>query len=138
MVGVDARRSERQHAVGDAPVGVGEQRVVADACGERALGHAAQEHAVEVEAEAECDVTHEDAVAQSTDAAEVVVELEGEGAAEHVEPGWALDRVEAGEPFERRIDLVGGLLLRFGPVASTLPSRSGTEPASRSGTEPAT
>ena len=52
VVGVDAGRAQREHAVGGAPVGVGEQRVVAHASGKRALGHAAQEHAVEVEAEA--------------------------------------------------------------------------------------
>ena len=60
---------------------------------------------------------HEDAVAQPADTAEVVVELEGEGAAEHVEAGRALDRVEAGEALERGVDLVGGLLLGFGPRA---------------------
>ena len=39
-----------------------------------------------------------------------------EGAAEHVEAGWALDRVEAGEALERGVDLVGGLLLGLGPA----------------------
>ena len=51
MVGVDPRRPQRQHAVRGAAVGVGEQRVVAHAGGEGALGEAAQEHAVEVEAQ---------------------------------------------------------------------------------------
>ncbi len=63
----------------------------------------------------EAHVTHEDPVTQATHPAEVVVELEGEGATEHVEARRALDRVEPGEALERRIDLVGGLLLRLGP-----------------------
>ena len=83
--------------------------------GKRALGQAAQEHAVEVEAEAQADVTHQDAVTQATDPTEVVVELEGEGAAEHVEARRALDRVEPGQALQRGVDLVGGLLLGLGP-----------------------
>ena len=118
MVVVDARRAQRQHALRGAPVGVGEQRVVADAHGERTLGETAHEHAVEVEPEAERDVAHEDALAEATDPPEVGVELELERAAEHVEAGGGLDRIEPGEAIERRFDLVGGLLLRLRPCAT--------------------
>ena len=119
--------AQGQHAVRGSPVGVGEQRVVANARGKGALGHAAQEHTVEVEAEAQRDVPHEDAVAEPTHAAEVVVELEGEGAAEHVEAGRPFDRVEPREALQGGIDLVGGLLLGLGPrlALACSPSRHG-------------
>ena len=55
-------------------------------------------------------------VAEAADAPEVGVELELERAAEHVEAGGGLDRVEPGEAIERRLDLVGRLLLRVGPA----------------------
>ena len=85
--------------------------------GKSALGEPADEDAVEVEAEPERDVTHEQAVAESPDAAEVGVELELERAAEHVEPGRGLDGVEPGEPGERGLDLVGRPVLDLGPLA---------------------
>ena len=115
VVVVDARCAQRQHTVGRAPIGIGEQGVVVHPGGEGALCEPAHEHAVEVEPEPERDVTHEDAVPEVADAAEVGIELELERAAEHVETGSGLDRVEPGETIERRLHFVGGVLLRLGP-----------------------
>ena len=115
MVVVDTRGAQGEHALGDAAIDVGEQRVVAHARRERSLGQTAHEDAVEVEPEAQRHVPHQHAVAEPAHSAEVVVELELERAAEDVEPRRGFDRVEAGEALERRLDLVGGLLLGLGP-----------------------
>ena len=108
--------AERQRALGGAPVGVGKERVVAHVRRKGAFDEPTHEHAVEVEAETESDMPHEDSVAETADATQIGVELELERAAEDVEAGRRLDRVEPGEAFERGLHLVGRALLRLGPL----------------------
>ncbi len=111
-----ARGAQEERAAGGPPIGIGEERVVAHSRGEESLGEAADEDPVEVEAESQGDVAHEQTVAEPAHPSEVGVELELERAPEHRQPGRRFDRVEPGEPRERGLDLVRRLALRVRPV----------------------
>jgi hypothetical protein len=115
VVVVDARGAQGQGTVDDAAVGVGEQGVFADPRGEGALGETAHVDTVELEPEAERDVTHQHAVAEAAHPAEVGVELEFQRAPEDVDGRFGLDRVEPGEALQRGLDLLGGAHLLLGP-----------------------
>ena len=74
-----------QLAGGAGPLVVGEEGVVAHGGRERALGEPEDDHQVEVEADAHLDGADEHAVAEATHPPEVLLELELEGAVEHLE-----------------------------------------------------
>ena len=116
MVVVDARGPQRELALGGAPFGVGEQRVVADPGGEQTLGQPAHEDPIEIEAQPQGDVAHQQTVAEPADAPQVGVELQLERAPEHRQPRVRLDRVEAGEAGQRRLHLLRRPPLDLGPV----------------------
>ena len=61
------------------------------------------------------DRADEDALAHSSDSAEVGLELELEGPGEHVELHRLLDGVQTTQPVESPLDSIGGLLLDHGP-----------------------
>ncbi len=126
VVVVDAAGPQGERAVGGAPVGVGEQRVVVHAGGEEALGESAHEHPVEVETESQRDVAHQQPVAEAPHPSQVGVELELERPAEHLDPGRRLDGVETRQAGERGVDLLAGLTFGLGPVG---PARLGREVA---------
>ena len=119
-------------AAGAGPLVVGQQRVVADRGRERPLGQAEDHDQVEVEPDAHLDRPDEHAVAEPPDPAEVLLELELEGAVEHVERHRALDRVERAEAVKGLLDLLGRLALaRRRPSARAGPRRRGARPSQR-------
>ena len=67
---------------------------------------------------------HEDAIAQAPDAAEVGVELERQRPPEDLCARCRFDRVEPGQTFQRRFDLLRRLDLGIGPA---VPPRLGRE-----------
>ena len=98
-------------AAGAGPLVVGQEGVVADDRGERALGESEDHHEIEVEADPHLDRADEHTIPEATDAAEVLLELELERAVEHLEGDGLLHRVERTEPVQRLVDALGRSVL---------------------------
>ena len=128
--GAGARRARpgARAPVGPGTLVVGQERVVADRGGERALCQAEHHDQVEIEADAHLHGADEHAVAEPADATEVVLELELERAVEHLERHRALDGVEGTEAVQGLVDPLGRLRA---PPRSTQRSRRASPPSSR-------
>ncbi len=98
-------------AAGAGPLVVGQEGVVADDRGERALGESEDHHEIEVEADPHLDRADEHTIPEATNAAEVLLELELERAVEHLEGDGVLHRVESTEPVQRLVDALGRSVL---------------------------
>ena len=131
VLALDPVGPQGELAAGAGPLVVGQEGVVADGGGERALGQAEDHDEVEVEADAHLDRADEHAVAEATDAAEVLLELELERAVEHLEGDGLLDRVEGTEPVQRLVDALGRLALGRSsqPLAAGCAAEEAAEPA---------
>ena len=115
VLALDPVGPQGQLAAGAGPLVVGEEGVVAHGGRERALGEAEHHHEVEVEPDAHLDRADEHAVAEPAHPAEVVLELELEGAVEHVEGDRTLDGIERAEAGEGLLHPLGSLALRGRP-----------------------
>ena len=112
---VDVAGPQGELAAGGVAVLVGEEGVVPERGGERALGHADGDDQVEVDPDAHRHRPDQHAFAEPADAAEVRFELDGERAGEHVEADRTFEVVEHRQPVEREDQALGGAALGFGP-----------------------
>ena len=107
---------ERQVETDDSPFSVGKERVVAATGREGPLGQTQEHHAIELDPYGDADRSDHHPRAEAAVAAEVVLELEGEGAAKGGH-GWVgIDVVEIAEPIDGGFDPVGGSAFVVGPT----------------------
>ena len=97
-------------------IGVGKERVVAHPSGQHPFTHTDDDDQFELEPHDGADGTDENALAEPTDAAEIVVELIVEGACEAWEVAGRVDSVDLPEALEDLIDPVSRRLLRRRPL----------------------
>ena len=97
MLPVDALAAERQLTAGRLAFAVGQEGVVVDRRRERALRQSQQDHEVEIETDPHADRSDEHALAEPPDPAEIGLQLDGQGAGEHVEIDRLFHCVERGE-----------------------------------------
>ena len=134
VLALDACRPQGQLVVGAGALVVREEGVVAHAGRERALGEAEDHDEVEVERDAHLHRAHEHALAEAPHPAEVLLELELQGAVEHVEADRGLHGIEGTEAVQRLGDPFCGLAL--GRVVPPLPSARAAEEATQPALRP--
>ena len=117
-----------QLAAGAGALVVGEEGVVAHGGRERALGQPEDHDQVEVEPDPHLHRADQHAVAEAAHPAEVVLELQLEGAVEHVEGDGLLHGVEGAEAVQGLVDPLRRLALG-GVVPPLAPTGAAEEPA---------
>ena len=124
---VDLIAPQAERALRGRTLCVGQERVVPHRRREGPLGHAQRDQQVELGTESHGDGTDEHALAETTDATQVRLELDGERAGEHLEIDRRLDLVERGEAIEGQIPTRSAALRSAGgheARSSGPPSRS--------------